>query len=113
VGCVLGSSLGNFNKPNALEFLRQTKNHLGDGRVLLLGVDMKKSKKILNIAYNDSEGITARLNLNILNHRIKLYAAKFDPSKFTHLAGYNEELGCVQMHLVSEVEQKIKISNRR
>ena len=45
VGCFLGSSLGNFNKPNALDFLRQTKNHLGDGGALLLGVDMKKSKK--------------------------------------------------------------------
>ena len=111
VGCFLGSSLGNFNKHNALGFLRQTKKHLGDGGGLLLGVDMKKSKKILDKAYNDSAGITARFNLNILNHVNKLCAAKFNPSNFSHLAGYDEELGCVQMHLVSEFEQKIKVLN--
>ena len=109
VGCFLGSSLGNFNKHNALGFLRQTKKHLGDGGGLLLGVDMKKSKKILDKAYNDSAGTTARFNLNILNHVNKLCAAKFDPSNFSHLAGYDEVLGCVQMHLVSEFEQKIKV----
>ena len=109
VGCFLGSSLGNFNKHNALIFLRQTKKHLGDGGGLLLGVDMKKSKKILDKAYNDSAGTTARFNLNILNHVNKLCSAKFDPSNFSHLAGYDEGLGCVQMHLVSEFEQKIKV----
>ena len=111
VGCFLGSSLGNFNRPDALDFLRQTKKHLGDGGALLLGVDMKKSKEILDKAYNDSAGITARFNLNILNHINKLCTAKFDPSNFAHLAGYDEELGCVQMHLVSQFEQKVKVLN--
>ena len=111
VGCFLGSSLGNFNKPNALDFLRKTKTQLGDGGALVLGVDMKKSKKILDKAYNDSAGITARFNLNILNHINKLCRAKFDTSNFSHLAAYDEELGCVQMHLVSEFEQKIKVLN--
>ena len=109
VGCFLGSSLGNFNKSKALDFLIRTKKFLGHGGELLLGVDMKKSAEILNLAYNDSEGITARFNLNILDHINQLCAARFDPANFVHLAGYDENLGCVQMHLVSEVDQKISV----
>ena len=111
LGCFLGSSLGNFNKAKALEFLRRTKKHVGDSGGLLLGVDMKKSKEILNKAYNDSVGKTARFNLNILKHINQLCSAQFDLSNFAHHAGYNEKLGCVQMHLVSEVEQKINVLN--
>ena len=111
IGCFLGSSIGNFNKLKALDFLKRTKKCLGDGGELLLGVDMKKSAEILNKAYNDSAGITEKFNLNILNHINKLCVAEFDPDNFAHLAAYDENLGCVQMHLVSEVEQKISVMN--
>ena len=72
---------------------------------------MKKSAKILNKAYNDSAGITEKFNLNILNHINNLCVAEFDPNNFSHLATYDKNLGCVQMHLVSEVEQKISVMN--
>ena len=111
IGCFLGSSIGNFNKLKALDFLKRTKKCLGDGGELLLGVDMKKSAKILNKAYNDSAGITEKFNLNILNHINNLCVAEFDPNNFSHLATYDKNLGCVQMHLVSEVEQKISVMN--
>ena len=111
IGCFLGSSIGNFNKLKALDFLKRTKKCLGDGGELLLGVDMKKSAEILNKAYNDSAGITEKFNLNILNHINNLCVAEFDPNNFSHLATYDKNLGCVQMHLVSEVEQKISVMN--
>ena len=111
IGCFLGSSIGNFNKLKALDFLKRTKKCLGDGGELLLGVDMKKSAEILNKAYNDSAGITEKFNLNILSHINKLCVAEFDPINFAHLAAYDENLGCVQMHLVSEVDQKINVMN--
>ena len=105
-----GSSIGNFNPATALTFLKRVRRQVGHQGGLLIGVDLKKDVDILNRAYNDSEGITAAFNLNVLNHINELYEGDFDLSKFSHKAAYNEALGCIQMFIVSQCDQLVQIA---
>ena len=72
---------------------------------------MKKDKKILEAAYNDSRGITAAFNLNMLRRLNNELNADFDLSKFRHEAYYNEDEGRIEMHLVSTAKQVVTIGN--
>ena len=74
-----------------------TNKTLGKGCRFLIGVDAKKDREILEAAYNDSSGITAAFNLNILRHLNVTIGSDFDLLGFQHEAHYNVELGCVQM----------------
>ena len=80
---------------------------------LLIGVDLKKDSSILNAAYNDSQGITARFNLNILNHINRELDVDFNLDQFRHHAFYNEHLGRIEMHLVSTGEQEVSIGDSK
>jgi dimethylhistidine N-methyltransferase len=105
-----GSSIGNFHPEMALTFLRRVKQQVGNDGGLLIGVDLKKSVDVLNRAYNDSEGITAAFNLNVLSHINEVYDGDFDLGKFAHRAAYHSELGCIQMFIVSTCDQTVKIA---
>ena len=106
---LLGSSLGNFNPAEAKKFVKMISNNIQDGDIFLIGLDMHKDSNILNAAYNDSRGITAQFNLNILE-RINLELnGNFNSEKFEHHAFYNESKRRVEMHLVSKVEQEVNI----
>ncbi len=105
-----GSTIGNFTPEGAREFLGRIAEICGKGSGLLIGVDLQKDENILNKAYNDSEGITAEFNLNILSHVNNQLGANFDLSKFKHQAFYNKKEGRIEMHLLSLAQQVVKLN---
>ncbi len=106
-----GSSIGNFDPEHASSFLLNLAQTIGQGGGLLIGVDRKKDVEILNKAYDDSAGVTASFNKNLLIRINRELDANFDLEKFSHRACYNDTLGRVEMHLVSEVDQSVMIND--
>jgi dimethylhistidine N-methyltransferase len=106
-----GSSLGNFDPPEAIGFLRDLFNKAGPSGRLLLGVDTKKSPAVLDRAYNDAAGMTAAFNLNLLKRIREELGADLEPDNFNHHAFYNERLGRIEMHLVSRSDQRVRIGD--
>jgi dimethylhistidine N-methyltransferase len=104
-----GSTIGNFDPVAAVVFLQRIASLCGSDGGLLVGVDRKKSKRILEPAYNDSKGVTAKFNLGILARANRELGADFDLSAFRHHAPYNEVLGRIEMHLVSEHAQTVHL----
>ena len=107
-----GSTIGNFDPIAAVAFLRKIALLCGGGGGLLVGVDRKKSKRILESAYNDSKGVTAKFNLGILARANRELEADFDLSAFRHRAPYNEIAGRIEMHLVSNRLQAVHLDGR-
>ncbi|WP_412034055.1 L-histidine N(alpha)-methyltransferase [Pollutimonas sp. M17] len=103
-----GSTLGNLDPPQALDFLRHARRLLRGG-ALLLGVDLIKQPAILHAAYNDSAGITAAFNLNVLARANRELGTDFDIGQFAHAAFYNAPLRRVEMHLISRRRQTISL----
>jgi len=95
----LGSTLGNFSPQECDEFLLRIFDALAPGDYFLLGVDLQKQKPILEAAYNDSQGVTAAFNLNMLTHLNQHFSGNFNLELFEHCAFYNEELNQIEMHL--------------
>jgi dimethylhistidine N-methyltransferase len=108
-----GSSLGNFNNSEACAFLRLVHNTLGKGGVLLIGVDTKKSKGLLDAAYNDAAGLTAAFNLNLLHRLQRELNADIDLDNFKHNAFYNSDAGRVEMHLISKRQHTLRINGHQ
>ncbi len=108
-----GSTVGNFSPQEAIEFLRMIATLLHGGGELLIGVDVKKDSRILDAAYNDSQGVTAAFNLNLLERINRELDADFDLSAFHHLAFYNEACGRIEMHLESGRAQSVRIGRER
>ncbi len=95
----LGSTIGNFEHDDAVAFLCGVAGLLGpDGR-FLLGTDRVKDPEVLHAAYNDSEGVTAEFNLNVLNVVNLHLEGDFDPCNFEHVAFWNAERERIEMHL--------------
>jgi dimethylhistidine N-methyltransferase len=107
-----GSTIGNFDPVAATAFLRKIAFLCGSDGSLLIGVDRKKSKRILGPAYNDRKGVTARFNLGILARANRELGADFDLSAFRHRAPYNEAHGRIEMHLVSQRPQTVHLDSR-
>lgn len=105
-----GSTIGNFHPSDAVSFLKRIGKLAGTGGGLLIGVDLKKNKKIFELAYDDPAGVTAAFNLNLLERLNREVDATFDLENFDHEAIYNEELGRVEMHLKSKVPQLVKVN---
>ena len=95
----LGSTLGNFNLQECEVFFSQIQAALKVGEYFLLGVDLQKPKPLLEDAYNDSQGVTAEFNLNMLEHLNRRFEGNFDTQLFEHWAFYNEKLHQIEMHL--------------
>ena len=108
VGFFPGSTIGNFHRDEAVTFLQTARQILGGGD-LVIGIDLHKDPSVLNLAYDDPAGVTAAFNLNMLSNLNSLVGADFDLTKFAHRAFYNEELGRIEMHLVSQQAQTINI----
>jgi dimethylhistidine N-methyltransferase len=104
-----GSTVGNFSPAQATDFLSTTARQLGPGGSMLIGVDLKKDEEILHAAYNDSEGVTAAFNLNLLERINREIGADFELSAFHHCAFYNRREGRIEMHLVSRREQIVQV----
>lgn len=106
-----GSSIGNFEPDEAERFLHQVSAAIGVNGKLLIGVDLKKDKHILERAYNDAAGITAQFNLNLLTRMQNELGALVDTSMFMHRSIYNEEYGRIEMYIVSLGSQCIEIDD--
>jgi dimethylhistidine N-methyltransferase len=107
-----GSTIGNFEPDAAAAFLSNISSLCGIDGGLLIGIDRKKDKRILEPAYNDRKGVTARFNLNILARANRELGADFDLSSFRHRARYNESPGRIEMHLVSTRPQIVRIDSQ-
>ncbi|MGB7275651.1 MAG: L-histidine N(alpha)-methyltransferase [Geitlerinemataceae cyanobacterium] len=95
----LGSSLGNFTPQECESFFTQMARTLQSGDYFLLGVDLQKPKEILEPAYNDSQGVTAAFNLNMLSHLNWRFQGNFDLNLFKHQAIYNQTDAQIEMYL--------------
>jgi uncharacterized SAM-dependent methyltransferase len=104
-----GSTIGNFTHDAAQDLLRVMYGEAGAGGALLIGVDVQKDSAIIERAYNDSAGVTAEFNRNILHHLNREFGADFDPDAFAHRAEYNEDEGRVEIRLVSEQDQEFTL----
>jgi dimethylhistidine N-methyltransferase len=106
-----GSTIGNFEPRDATLFLRRLADLCRKDGGLLIGVDLQKDRGVLERAYNDSEGITAQFNLNLLMHANRELGADFDLDRWRHSAIYNPGGGRIEMHLISEIDQTVHIAN--
>lgn len=105
----LGSNVGNLERADAASFLRELGLRHAAGDRLLIGIDLRKDRGVLERAYDDARGVTARFNRNLLVRLNSELAAEFDPERFRHVAFYNEEAGRIEMHLEGETDQVVPI----
>jgi L-histidine Nalpha-methyltransferase len=105
----LGSSIGNFELAQAKRLLQILREKLDTNDFLLVGFDLQKDKSMLNAAYNDKAGITAKFNLNLLARINRELGGKFDLGRFAHYAFYNSDKYRVEMHLVSKTDQQVNV----
>lgn len=107
----LGSSIGNFEPMQAGRLLRLLRSTMRPGDALLLGTDMVKSESVLLPAYDDSQGVTARFNKNMLARINRELGGNFDLDQFRHLALWNASCSRIEMHLESTREQSVYIES--
>ncbi len=107
----LGSSIGNFSPDSAKKLLEKMALRMKDGDLLVIGFDLKKDERILYKAYNDSQGLTADFNLNLLERLNRDYGANFDLEKFKHIEIYNPGLGAMESYLLSMEKQKVFVED--
>jgi dimethylhistidine N-methyltransferase len=108
-----GSTIGNFHLHEAEGFLRRVRDLVGRAGGLLIGVDLKKDPGLLHAAYNDSAGVTAAFNLNILAHINRRFGTDFRLDQFVHRALYDEPLGRIEMHLISLSDQVVQLDDTK
>ena len=106
----LGSSFGNFSPIDGYKFLEKVHATMKPGDLFLIGLDLVKEKEILTSAYDDSEGITAEFNLNVLSRINDELDADFNLNNFSHYAIYNEKDQRIEMYLKSLHDQSVIIS---
>jgi dimethylhistidine N-methyltransferase len=108
-----GSTIGNYEPEAASEFLARLVELAGDGGGLLIGVDLQKDRHVLERAYNDSAGVTAQFNKNLLARINREFAADFDLKQWRHHAIYNSNEGRIEIYLISDNEQVVHIGGRK
>jgi dimethylhistidine N-methyltransferase len=113
IGFFPGSTIGNFEPEEAVNFLRHAASILGPGSHFIVGVDLIKDPAVLHAAYNDVAGVTARFNLNLLARINRELNADFDLDRFAHAAMFNANQGRVEMHLVSRGSQRVTVGGRK
>jgi dimethylhistidine N-methyltransferase len=106
----IGSSIGNFDPMAASGLLRRLRSSLAPGDSLLLGTDMQKPAELLLRAYDDSAGVTAHFNLNILARINREFDADFDLATFSHCVRWNHRDSRIEMHLRSRIRQRVRIN---
>ena len=108
-----GSTIGNLTPQEAQAFLRMTRGQVGPRGAMLVGVDLKKDATLLHAAYNDSRGVTAAFNLNLLRRINRELGGDFDLRRWRHYAFYNAPLGRIEMHLSSLMNQSSNVGQHR
>jgi dimethylhistidine N-methyltransferase len=112
VGFFPGSTIGNFEPPQAAEFLRHAARLLGAGAHFIVGVDLVKDERVLHAAYNDAAGVTAAFNLNLLRRINRELGADIDLERFRHKAFFNRAQHRIEMHVESRVAQNVLVCDR-
>ncbi len=113
LGFFPGSTIGNFVPNDARKLLKKFGKILGKNNYLVIGFDIRKDKKLMEKAYNDSQGLTAQFNKNILKEINRRIGAKFKTQNFEHFAYFNDEEKRIEMHLVSKKDQTVNISDKK
>lgn len=109
----LGSTIGNFAAGEAEDFIRDLRSTMTNGDYLLIGADRVKDSGVLNAAYNDSQGLTAEFNLNVLRVLNREIGSNFALDRFHHRATYNTRRGQIEMYLDSLEEQEVQLDALR
>ncbi|MEQ8825500.1 MAG: L-histidine N(alpha)-methyltransferase [Filomicrobium sp.] len=109
LGFFPGSTIGNLERDEAVRLLSNMRAILGPGSQLIVGADLKKDAKVLVQAYDDSQGVTAEFNLNLLTRANRELRADFDVASFEHLARYDEAEGRMESYLVSKTDQRVQV----
>ena len=108
-----GSTIGNFTHDAAQELLSVMHQEAGENGAMLIGVDLQKDPAIIELAYNDSAGVTAEFNLNMLTHLNREFGFDFDVDSFSHSARYDEEEGRMVIELISSRDQMVSSGDER
>ena len=108
-----GSTIGNFERDAAVDLLEVMHEEAGSDGALLIGADLRKDPDVIRAAYNDTAGVTARFNLNMLEHLNREFGAEFDVDAFDHRATYDKDEGRVVMELVSRRDQVVNVDDAR
>jgi L-histidine Nalpha-methyltransferase len=108
-----GSTIGNFEPDEAVQFLRRIANVCRPNGGLLIGADLKKDPRLLDAAYNDRAGVTAQFNLNLLERINRELGADFNLDQWRHRAIYNSNAGRIEMHLISETDQFVHLNEHK
>ena len=103
-----GSSIGNFDPPQALALLMQLRALTLEGGGLLIGIDLPKDRAVLEAAYDDAAGVTAAFNRNVLAHLNRLVGSDFDPQCWCHRAFFNAAASRIEMHLEAASAQRVR-----
>ncbi|HXZ01430.1 MAG TPA: L-histidine N(alpha)-methyltransferase [Stellaceae bacterium] len=112
LGFFPGSTIGNFTPEAAVDFLAGCRRVIERGGVFVVGVDLKKAPALLDAAYNDSAGVTAAFNLNLLERINRELDADFDLDRFAHDASYNEAAGRIEIFIRSRADQIVTVAGR-
>jgi probable methyltransferase len=104
----LGANIGNFTFTEAQTFLRSISEIMHPRDLLLIGFDLRKDPRLILSAYDDSTGVTARFNLNLLERLNRDFGANFDPAQFQHFPTYDPETGTTRSFLVSRTDQTVR-----
>jgi len=112
LGFFPGSTIGNFDPPDAGRLLMHFARVLGSPSRLIVGVDLDKDPRRLEAAYDDAKGVTARFNLNLLQRINRELEGDFDVARFAHRAIYDQEFKRIEMHLVSRGRQTVRVLGR-
>ncbi|MFT4934076.1 MAG: dimethylhistidine N-methyltransferase [Pseudoalteromonas distincta] len=107
-----GSTIGNLLPEEAVEFLVNARRLLGPGARFLVGADLVKAQSVLVAAYDDSQGVTAAFNLNLLTRMNRELAANFDPAAFAHRAVWNAPMSRIEMHLEALRDQTVQVAGQ-
>ena len=105
----LGGTIGNFYPPAAIRLLQRVRSAMRPADRFLMGVDLRKDVRLIEAAYNDSRGVTAEFNRNMLRVLNDELGADFDPHAFEHRAFYESVTHRIEMHLVSQVEHEVRV----
>jgi dimethylhistidine N-methyltransferase len=106
----LGSNIGNFSRPGAADFLRKIRVRMKAHDRLLVGIDLRKDRHVLELAYNDAKGVTARFNLNLLERINRELGGDFRMGAFEHRARYDVDSGCMRIGVRSACAQRVKVA---
>ena len=112
VGFFPGSTIGNFSRREAHAFLLNARTLLGPEALFLVGVDLAKSPEVLVAAYDDTQGVTAAFDLNLLARANRELGGTFDTATFRHRAVWNAAESRIEMHLESLVDQTVVVAGR-